>query len=301
MLPTAPCRPVRHASDRQRDGKRGTRVEVMKFCYVDESLDSHAQLVQVMVGIVVDAHRLNRTRAEFGEIFCVIEDAFPGALRELKGSKIFYGRDGWRQVAPETRKDIFRWFCQWLADRKHHLAMSAIDIGRFGTDLPEDYPEAIKDLWVAGALHVALQLQRLHQGLEKNKGHTVLIFDENRLKADKLNEVLFAPPKWTEPCYDKTRKQQPLDQIVDSAFFTKSHHAGLAQVADLFAFIFRRYAELTEYDVDPEYEGELADVESIVECLAPHLIARGHRWPKHPKNECSATFVNLAPHSLLDL
>jgi Protein of unknown function (DUF3800) len=273
----------------------------MKFCYVDESLDNQSQLVQVMVGIVVDAHRLNRTRLEFGEIFSMVGDAFPGALRELKGSKIFYGRDGWRQVAPETRKEIFRRFCAWLTDRKHHLAISAIDVARFGTDLPAGYPETIKDLWVAGALHIALQLQRLHQSLGKNKGHTVLIFDENKLKADRLNEVLFAPPQWTEPYYDKTRKQQSLDQIVDSAFFTKSHHAGLTQVADLFAFVFRRYAELTEYGVEPEYEGEAEDIQALVERLTPNLIARPHRWPKHPRNDCAATFVNFAPRCLVEI
>jgi hypothetical protein len=272
----------------------------MKFTYVDESLDPHGQHVQVMVGIVADAHRLNRTRLEFGEIFGLIENAFPGALRELKGSKIFYGRDGWRQVAPAIRKDIFRHFSQWLAERKHHLAMSAIDIERFRADPPADFPEELRDLWVAGAVHVALQLQRLHQPLKKNKGHTILIFDENKCRADQLNEILFAPPVWTEPYYEKARKQQPLDQIVDSAFFTKSHHAGLAQVADLFAFAFRRYAELADYNVNPEYEGEAADIQVIVERLVPHLIPRAHRWPRRPKNGCSAAFASLVPHSLAE-
>lgn len=225
---------------------------------------------------------------------------FPEALRELKGSRIFYGHGGWRQVAPEIRKDIFHRFCGWLGDRKHQLALSAIDIARFGADLPADYPDELKDLWVAGATHIALELQRLHQRLGKNKGHTVLIFDENKMKADRLNAVLFTPPEWTEPYYDKKRKKQPLDQIVDSAFFTKSHHAGLAQVADLFAFVFRRYAELAEYGVKPEYESELADIDALVQCLVPHLIAKSHRWPNHPKNECAATFVNLAPRSLVD-
>ena len=274
----------------------------MKFCYVDENLDNQCQLVQVMVGIVVDAQRLNRTRLEFGEIFGVVGDAFPGALRELKGSKIFYGRDGWRQVAPEVRKDIFR-----------RIPVSGLATASITSQCPRSTsavltptflrttPRSLKDLWVAGAVHIALQLQRLHQGLDKNKGHTVIPFDENKLKADKLNEVLFGPPEWTEPYYDKTKKHQPLDQIIDSAFFTKSHHAGLAQVADLFAFAFRRYAELTEYEIQPEYPGELVDIQAIVQCLAAHLIARGHRWPKHPKNECAATFVNLAPRSLLDL
>jgi hypothetical protein len=44
----------------------------MKFCYADESLDDRGQLVQVVVGIIADAQRLNRTRLEFGEIFNLI-------------------------------------------------------------------------------------------------------------------------------------------------------------------------------------------------------------------------------------
>jgi hypothetical protein len=224
----------------------------------------------------------------------------PKALRELKGSRIFYGHGGWRQVDPEIRKDIFHQFCGWLADRKHLLALSAIDVARFGKDLTPDYPDELKDLWLAEAVHVALQLQRFHQSIKKNKGHTVLIFDENKIKADKLNAVLFAPPQWTEPYYDKKRTKQPLDQIIDSAFFTKSHHAGLAQVADLFAFVFRRYAELTEYGADLVYGGELADIEEIVRRLVPHLIPKSHRWPRHPKNECVTVFVNLAPAALVD-
>ncbi len=116
-----------------------------------------------------------------------------------------------------------------------------------------------------------MQLQKLHQPLVKNKGHTVLVFDENKVKTDKLNEVLFAPPSWTELYYDRAEKQEPLDQIIDSAFFTKSHHAGLVQVADLFAFVLRRYAELTDYAVKPEYKDDATDIQDLVDRLTPRL------------------------------
>jgi hypothetical protein len=246
----------------------------MKFCYVDESRDSASDKVQVVVGIVADAQRLNRSRVEFSEIFALVEGAYPEALKELKGSRIFYGHGGWREVPPELRKAVFRLFCEWIGERKHSLALSAIDIRRFSEKLPDNYPDPLRDLWVAGAVHIALQLQKLHQALKKNKGHTVLIFDENKVKADRLNEVLFAPPAWTETYYDKRKKQTPLDQIIDSAFFTKSHHAGLAQVADLFAFVLRHYAELSEYGADPVYRGEADDLDPLVELLATRLIPR---------------------------
>jgi hypothetical protein len=177
----------------------------MKFCHADESLDDAGEKVQVMVGIVADAQRINRSRVEFSEIFELVERALPEALKELKGSRISYGRGGWRDVPPEIRKDVFRWFCQWIGERKHQLAISAFDIARFGERLPADYPPPLRDLSVAGALHIALQLQKLHQTIKKNKGHTVLIFDENKAKADRLNEILSAPPAWTETYYEKRK------------------------------------------------------------------------------------------------
>jgi hypothetical protein len=165
----------------------------MKFCYANEICDDRGETIQVMVGIVADAQRLNRSRVEFSEIFALVEGAYLEALKELKGSRIFYGRGGWRDVLPEIRKAVFRLFCEWIGERKHSLALSAIDIGRFNARLPDNYPDPLRDLWVAGAVHVALQLRKLHQTLKKNKGHTVLIFDENKVKADRLNEVQSEP------------------------------------------------------------------------------------------------------------
>jgi hypothetical protein len=40
-----------------------------------------------MVGIVADARRLKRFRAEFSAIFALVEGAYSEALKELKGSR----------------------------------------------------------------------------------------------------------------------------------------------------------------------------------------------------------------------
>jgi hypothetical protein len=37
----------------------------MKFCYANEICDDRGETIQVMVGIVADAQRLNRSRVEF--------------------------------------------------------------------------------------------------------------------------------------------------------------------------------------------------------------------------------------------
>ena len=72
-------------------------------------------------------------------------------------------------------------------------------------------------------------------------------------------------------------------------------------MADLFAFVFRRYAELADYGADAVYVGEKHDIDPLVEVLAPRLILRSYRCPKRPKEKCPATFVDLTPDCLVDL
>lgn len=173
---------------RDPNGCHGLR-DHMKICYVDESGNSPKDdPCLVMVGILVDAYRLNRTREEFIDIFDEIQSLFEENLRELKGSKMIFGRDRWRKVDPEVRKRIAGYLCNWIADRKHYLALSAIDRGKLKEDKTADVPNQCRDEWLAGGLHIALQIQKANQGQGKNKGHTVLIFDDNKAKADTLSD-----------------------------------------------------------------------------------------------------------------
>ncbi|MFQ5902125.1 MAG: DUF3800 domain-containing protein, partial [Candidatus Binatia bacterium] len=243
----------------------------------------------------------NRTREEFSAIFDRIKRLFPEALKELKSTKIFYGRDRWRDVHPNVRKAIFQFFSRWICDRKHRLALAAIDKATHREAIADGVPGAPGDIWLAGALHIALQVQRAHKSLAGNKGHTFLIFDENKAKGDRLPELLYDPPEWTDTYYDRRKKQPRLDQVIDSAFFVKSHHAGLVQVADLFSFVFRRYAELSDYAVPEVFDGERRLVEYYVRMLARRLLPRSHRWPQKSTSACARWFKDLAPESLKDL
>lgn len=89
----------------------------MKVCYVDESGNQSTDPCLVMVGLLVDAARLTRTREELGKIFDDIESLFGQTLKELKGTKILSGRDRWRNVDPNVRKGII--------EKSLHLAEQA--------------------------------------------------------------------------------------------------------------------------------------------------------------------------------
>jgi len=130
----------------------------MKVCYVDESGNDANDPCLVIVGIVVDAYRLNRTREEFGEIFDDIQQLFQDNLKELKGAKMIFGRNRWRNVDPETRNRIAGFLCNWVTNRKHHIVLAAVDRQRFMQADGSRFPGVCADPWVARSLHIGLQL-----------------------------------------------------------------------------------------------------------------------------------------------
>ena len=270
----------------------------MKVCYVDESGNGPQDPCLVMVGIVVDAHRLSRTREEFREIFDDLQRLFQENLKEIKGAKMIFGRDRWRHVAPETRKRIAGFLCEWVAQRKHYLALAAVDRERFNQTDGSRFPEVCADPWLAASLHIVLQLQKHHQGNAKGKGHTFLFFDENKQKADQLAELLFDPPGWTDAYYRRSQKQPRLSQLIDSAFSVKSHHAGLVQVADLYAFVLRRYAELHDYHCPEYWLGERSLINEYTAMLARRMLPKAARWPARPEAPCTRWYNQIAPPSL---
>jgi len=180
-----------------------------------------------MVGVFADAIRLHRTREEFGNIFDEVQGFFTDSLKEIKGAKMLSGRDRWRKIDPENRERIAEKFCGWLKGRKHHIALSAVDRKKNRLLQHSLLPDFCGDPWLMAATHIALQIQKVNQSLRNNKGVTFLMFDENKAKANTLAELLWDPSAWTDDYYGKKKKQEGLDQLIDSAFTVKSHHAGL--------------------------------------------------------------------------
>lgn len=152
----------------------------MKICYVDESGNQSTDPCLIMVGLLVDALRLHRTREEFGDIFDTVKENFEEDLKELKGSKMLFGRDRWRKIDPAIRKGIAERLCAWLCERKHHVVLAAIDKAKFEKQKSSSLPDFTNDPWLASAVHVALQVQKSNQGKSHNKGLTFLVFDENK-------------------------------------------------------------------------------------------------------------------------
>ena len=272
----------------------------MKFCYLDES-GKGQDTVFIMVGVVVDAIRMHRTKKEYSDLFSKIGDHTKSSIAEIHAKDLISGSKAWRGVDPETRVNDVTEILDWFARRRHKITFAAVDKKRFRS-MPDDdeRKQALKDTWIAAAFHIALSLQKDHQKEQKNKGNTLLIFDKGR-EPDKLIDLLTEPPSWSDTYYNRQKKKDRLDQIIDVPFYADSHHVPLIQIADLICYILRGYSQLKDYDKDKKYEGELTRYEGWVEKIKKCCIDKRHRYKKISACDTSKFFTELAPPSLRKL
>lgn len=270
----------------------------MKFCYLDETGTGQEPVV-ILVGIIIDIQRMNRTKLEWNGLFDELSQLAKKPITEIHAKDLIPGNDAWRGVDPNTRVQVVDTILNWLGTRNHRVTFSAIDKSRFGT-CADIRKSALKNEWVASAFHIALSLQKEHQSKEKNKGHTVLIFDKGKEPIE-LVELLINPPEWSDTFYNRGKKQSQLDQIIDVPFYADSQHISLIQIADLICYVLRRYSEIKDYGSAENYSGELARYEGWVEKIKALCIATNQRYKKRGACDTSKFFAELAPSSLTKL
>ena len=272
----------------------------MKFCYLDETgLDQHTSVV-IVVGVVVDALRMNRTKVEWGDLFARISALANKPVREIHAMDLIPGRSAWRGVDGNVRAEIIDTILDWFAERKHFVTFAAVDKERY-KQLAGDFRK--NDLgapWNVAAFHVVLTLQRAYQKSKGNKGHTVFIFDKGQ-PPDKLIELITDPPEWSRVYYDKDQSRDHLDQVIDVPFYAESHHVPLVQVADLVCYILRRFTDLRDYGSQDRYPGESDRYEGWVSKIKRRCISRSHRYQKSQVSDTARFFNDLAPNCLTEL
>src|SRR6266540_2213232 len=91
---------------------------------------------------------------------------------------------------------------------------------------------------------------------DRRQRHTFLFYDDNKQKVANLCDLLFSPPNCLGIYYGRGKRQEAFAQIIDTAFAIKSHHSGIVQIADIYAFIIRRYFEINEGGKTQQWDGK---------------------------------------------
>jgi hypothetical protein len=282
----------------------------MYFCYVDES--GHCgikfnpeQPVEVLVGVVSDATKIHKTNREHSNFLKELLNKHGVEISELKSAEIFRGRKEWGSVAPEVRKQVFKDLLKWVRNRSCKLIVCPIDSSKFFELKKQDH-ELAKKLhfpYEAGSLNVLLSLQRMKYGSAKNKGKTVVIFDEEGEHDKRLIRLLAEDLSFTDEftqiqISNSKKKQEEIErlcQIVDIPFFSKSEHSQLIQIADLVAFVVSRYIQLKSFNVVPAFADELTVIEEFYLGVKDSVVPAAHINPPSKGDSLAAFYQEIRP------
>ena len=157
--------------------------------------------------------------------------------------------------------------------------------------------EGCVSLWQSAAIHTILSIQKHHQRIGGNKGHTLFLFDKQVKEEAQLSSFVSRPFGWTDEYYDRGKKQNQLDQVIDTPFFGDSKEVLLLQVADVIAFILRRYAEISEGKSKPDYSDEMDRLKGWIKLIS----VRCYSSPIRGLNRIQEYFGKLTPGVLKKL
>lgn len=206
------------------------------------------QPITVYAGIVVDVTKLNKAVAIYKSLLKEINEECGSELRELKFSdfkqcnkepyKSHYSDVGRRCDLLER---VVRTFCNEI---KFKLLYTAVDDKTFFgmKDAGDEIAKDFKHPFVAACYRVISRIEHLHKGKDRNKGFTFVILDQQGSFQEAI-ENLIAEPLHIEE----------FTQIIDTAYFGKSHHSKLIQITDLIAGILRFHLTARHKDTPSTY------------------------------------------------
>ena len=273
----------------------------MKLCYCDES-GTGDEPIAVMVGIVVDAQRMHVTKEDWKALLEKLARIVGRPIEEVHTRDFYAGNEKWRALPGPQRADIISATFEWLKDRKHDVVYVGVEKSKFfETQKAGLLPDGANTIWRFLGLHLLLAVQKKHQQLEKTKGHTLFVFDNEERERMRFTDLIANPPAWTDSYYTKSKKQKRLDQIIDVPYFGDSTEVHLLQVADFIAYFLRRHAEIVGGYSKEKYEHESEKLAGWLSTLQACSFEPRLVYPARGRCECSDLFYKHAPEALLAL
>jgi hypothetical protein len=239
------------------------------------------------------------TKKDWTDLLSLLSQILGKPILEIHTSEFYTGNGIWRNIPGEKRARIINAIFNWLKARKHKIVYSAVDKEKFNFEFDkEPYADKIGSLWRFMALHVCLSIQKHSYSYGISKGKTLMIFDKEELEADDFIKLIIDPPEWSDTYYNRDRKVDQLDQIIDVPYFVDSRHVGLIQVADFVSFFLRRYIEI-EMHCPPDYDDEPNFIKEWGNMLIKQSIPKSAMYPLRARCECADLFYRYAPPCLL--
>lgn len=272
----------------------------MKFCYCDES-GTGGEPFGIMAAILVDSQRMHVTKSDWSELLDKLSGLAGRKINEFHTADFYPGNSPWRALSGKQRTEIVDAIISWLDRRSHKIVVTSIDNEKFRQSRAGQPAFAeMRTPWISMAFHTVLSVQKAMQHEKGVKGSTVFIFDKKGEGEGDLLDLVKTPPKWSDVYYAR-KKEAALNCVIDVPHFVDSEHVPLVQVADLAAYLMRRFCELQSGRITEKYDGERAYVERCVESMRPSMIHASAVYASKGASPLAEFFSSHAAKPVMDL
>ncbi|HDO06413.1 MAG TPA: DUF3800 domain-containing protein [Bacteroidetes bacterium] len=270
----------------------------MKFCYCDESGTGNEPFA-VMASIVVDSQRMHRTKRDWNNLLATLSTIIDEKVTEFHTRDFYPGNGPWRKIDGPVRAKIITVVLEWLKERKHKIIYCAINKEKWRQKKKiGKIPDEINSIWKTIAYYTILGIQKQNQKLEKTKGHSILIFDNEEKEKNKITDLVLNPPAWSDSFYNKKRRQERLSHVVDVPYWGDSREVALIQVADFISFFIRRYIELKSGSRQVRYDGENTKLDAWYKTICNCSVSSSIMLPSRGRCEIAELLFGLAPECM---
>ena len=206
----------------------------MRLFYLDENKHSDAAPDFLIGGILIPG---DAARTLDGQLRQIQKSALGTALldkaRELHGKDVFHGKGNFKGRPLAERMDVLRNVDEFIVD-------NGVVVRRVRIDVPEHrrryrFPEP------AYRLGLMLALERACDVLdaERDDGLVFADYEQDEITRSVLDFSLHQARGKTPMSHGRS-----LERLVDTIYFTQSHHSRFLQVADIVVFLAQRYGRL---------------------------------------------------------
>jgi hypothetical protein len=179
--------------------------------------------------------------------FNALGKAHLGKDSELHGKDIFHGKGNFKGRKLAERIALIRQLVDFVLDNRIPVQLISIDVNAHRAKYKYPTPEY--------RLGLMLMLERACDYLDSVNDLGVVFGDH---EADEMSGSIadFSSYKaiGTTPMY----RGRPLGRLLDTVYFTHSHHSRCLQLADMLVFLAGRYGRMQESDVRPVWHEQEA-------------------------------------------
>ncbi len=237
----------------------------MHLCYFDENKHSPTQPLFTLGGLLVPDGKAIHLEKTLGQIvFNFFGSRSLSLENELHGKEIFHGKGNCKGRKLEERVQVFRDIATFVVDNALPVRMVQIDVARHKSKYKYPTPTY--------RLGLMLILERFCEYLDKVDDLGVVFGD---YEADEVTTAVVDFSEYKSDGKTPMHFGRALGRLLDTVYFTQSHHSRFLQLADLLVYMAGRYENATSIP-DRWHEQEVAGAWAKIKASGDLKI---QRWP----------------------